>query len=885
MDKRDNKIFTGKVISYNGMYGFIKYDKESIYFHKNTVYNDVYLCKDDIVQFNVRPSRKRKGANEAFNVKVIEYGTYRSRLNSKLKLGKPNVQIGLIKWFEKEKGYGVIINNDNEESFVMDKSYLSAKFSTGTAVIYISDESKTKKRAKLFRLPQTLEDWKYIKEIPEEECNFVINTRCIVDSHYGKWGHKDIPYNIKASSSNMILKEENIQYFKNFELISDLIIYQAAHNNYMNMSVGKIRHLFPTQSYFDKFCQNLISVICNYEERYGVEQLIEFVFEDKYVSFKSLESSYKKKIVNTYVSTFLKDYSGYISIDKYEKLWELIDCIKEDEEIYNSFIYENMGLLDLQTLVLLLFVDKYLINIKTMRVQEIFISKFLGSLGIYKPSGYSSRLSVLDYTISSYCCGNLQNRIFKNNNTRKSHFGYNLAHYIEFTEFDVLKLILETEEFDNNWKYKIIKIVFKLSSHTSSKRMILEDDLTFQYLYPQIWEDESIISDIKWINSDKFKNFVTLNLETFSNDQIFKLWINKFISLDSRDIINISRKINIKSFVEVCKILKNEDENSYNKLFTEFYNSLTIEENMHLWMNGLSDIYNYIEFLQCAHSLSVDERKLLNKRIKEYAKQERFVSFLNQVPNAEVIEGNNGGKIYRCKWRNLYYKDSKVIVFLNKGEALPTYNWSPAREEWNWLTNEYFNRKYIGDIYVHTFNGIILNIEGLNNIEERIIVADIQKNGSRNHKSIIDNEQLVRIVHNVAARNKCIDFLGRQKSPYNAIDIQELVSNQYGEIKRDISFMFIIPNGIYAYIVWESVEYEKSKATYIFRCEVKSAILHADIIKDYIESNLHIRSRLISDSIEDNIREELNFYARVNHDSIKFEIWESRMKEVLPFLE
>ena len=355
----------------------------------------------------------------------------------------------------------------------------------------------------------------------------------------------------------------------------------------------------------------------------------------------------------------------------------------------------------------------------------------------------------------------------------------------------------------------------------------------------------------------------------------------KLFSLARLASIIIDRSFFINSFA----FLKRNDEVLYWSFFNKIYPLLTIEERVNLWLSNLNNHYDYAELLQGAHKLSVDQRKLLNKKIKKHAKEERFVTFLTQIPDAEITEKNDKEIVYKCKWRNLYYKNGEIIVFINKTDALETYVWSPAREEWNWLTNEYFNRKRIGDIYVYTRNRMIMNIIGLEEIEERIIIADIQKKGTLKNKRIIANEQIVRIIHNVAARNKCIDFLSRQDSHFNAVDIQELVSTQYGEIKRDISFMFIIPNNSYAYIIWESVEFEKSKATYIFRCNVDSALLHANNVKDYIENNIHIRSKLSYESGNSDLRNEMKFFAKVNHDSQNYEIWESRMKEILPFME
>jgi hypothetical protein len=57
-------------------------------------------------------------------------------------------------------------------------------------------------------------------------------------------------------------------------------------------------------------------------------------------------------------------------------------------------------------------------------------------------------------------------------------------------------------------------------------------------------------------------------------------------------------------------------------------------------------------------------------------------------------------------------------------------------------------------------------------------------------------------------------------------------------------------------------------------------------IKDFVENNIRTRSRLNSaesDYIE--IKKELQYFCRINHDSVEYQVWEIRMKEVMPFLK
>ena len=357
-----------------------------------------------------------------------------------------------------------------------------------------------------------------------------------------------------------------------------------------------------------------------------------------------------------------------------------------------------------------------------------------------------------------------------------------------------------------------------------------------------------------------------------------------------RDIIN---KENFE-FIEYIKLhkwlrlIKKIDTNLYNTLFNQNYPQILKIDRLLLWLENLNPYYNYLEFVQVAWQLSNDERKLLNKRIREHAKDERFQNFLKQIPKAVVIEEVETAKTYKCKWRNLYYHDGFIQVFFNKTSSSENYEWEPARKEWNLLTQEYFSRRKIGDIIVKVSQeNEIIDITGLEDIEVRIIVAEIQKNGEFEKRTNISSNQVSRIIHNVSARNQCIDFLGSQKSDYDVTDIQELVSDSYGLSRRDISFLFPIQDKKGSvFFIWESAEFEKSKATHIFKCSEGEVETVQNKIKEFLEST--IRSRSLLNSVESGsqkVKKGMRYLCRVNHDNFEYQVWEDRMRDVLPFLE
>ena len=382
-------------------------------------------------------------------------------------------------------------------------------------------------------------------------------------------------------------------------------------------------------------------------------------------------------------------------------------------------------------------------------------------------------------------------------------------------------------------------------------------------------------------NSDFFSDAInTANIKNL-------FWLLWFFKIDIISADMISNEFTPEEFVKIIQKAKNKDVDYLSKIETVYF-ELSSQFKLQLWLNNLYGNLNYIEFAKSFHELNSDDKKLFNKRVKEHAQYEQVKSFIDQIPTADLIEEKSGRKKYKCKWRNIYFNYQRIQVFLNKKESTKDFYCSFSRYELNLLTQEYFNNRRLDDIFVTVnFDNSIETIVGLDSIETQIIFAEIRKNGSIESRQKISNEEVTRMIHNIGERNKCIKFLNEQNSPYNVVDIQELVTEVYGGLRRDISFLYCLPDNYEnVYLIWESVEFEKSKATHIFRCRTFEVENYIDIIKKFLESTIHSRSKLNSSEKDDvDQKKELNYFGRVMHDSKEYRVWEDRMKNTLSFLK
>jgi hypothetical protein len=471
-------------------------------------------------------------------------------------------------------------------------------------------------------------------------------------------------------------------------------------------------------------------------------------------------------------------------------------------------------------------------------------------------------------------------------------------------KYEKIKSIAQSDKIDEQVKDNFLKTAYEKANNDYKVRMLRDGiiSLIFENQSELLHQYLSELGNIEldFLNRDN-KDWKYIKIQLIAkSDKIDKKVKEDFLkaayeksSADYKYKMLFDDKLLVFDFIEQIKnydllqVLKNKDKDFYHERFEEAYPNISKVDQLYLWLKELNPHYNYFEFVQVAWQLSNDERKLFNKQVKEYAKEERIQKFIDQIPKAELLKGTESSKVYKCKWRNLYYRQGTVQVFLDKTTATEDYRWEVAREEWNLLTQEYFNNRRIEDIIVTVDNNNrILNIEGLDDIEVKIAVAEIRKNGTRERRTAISSSQLTKIIHNVAARNQCINFLASQNSPYNAIDVQELVTEVYGSLRRDVSFLFPIPDGKgNVYLIWESAEFEKSKATHIFKCREENIEESQEKIKDYIEQNIYTRSKLNSPMYADiDERRALNYVCRVNHDSVDYSVWRDRMRTEFPFL-
>ncbi|MDR2125261.1 MAG: cold shock domain-containing protein, partial [Prevotellaceae bacterium] len=135
--------YSGFITYFNGEYGFITSDKNDYFFHKSVIKQlDYRPVKGDEISFTLQPSRKLKGKFDACSIVFIK----------KTEKKTDSYLIGVVKWYNLERGYGLIGTTDGKEYFIHKSNLLSDSIKEREMVIFVSNNLKGKLSAVKCRL-------------------------------------------------------------------------------------------------------------------------------------------------------------------------------------------------------------------------------------------------------------------------------------------------------------------------------------------------------------------------------------------------------------------------------------------------------------------------------------------------------------------------------------------------------------------------------------------------------------------------------------------------------------------------------------------------------------------------------------------------------------
>ncbi|MHC1738980.1 MAG: cold-shock protein [Ignavibacteriaceae bacterium] len=151
----ENKIYVGKIKFYNGIFGFIESELGDTFFHERGLKIDFNPEKNDKIEFQLEPSTKKQGQMQACEIVLIKKND-----DNELLQESDNRRIGIVKWFDSNKGYGVIGTPEGVDYFLRKNVLQSKIISSGNVLVFYGKNENGKNIVKKCLFTFGYSDWK-----------------------------------------------------------------------------------------------------------------------------------------------------------------------------------------------------------------------------------------------------------------------------------------------------------------------------------------------------------------------------------------------------------------------------------------------------------------------------------------------------------------------------------------------------------------------------------------------------------------------------------------------------------------------------------------------------------------------------------------------------
>lgn len=366
--------------------------------------------------------------------------------------------------------------------------------------------------------------------------------------------------------------------------------------------------------------------------------------------------------------------------------------------------------------------------------------------------------------------------------------------------------------------------------------------------------------------SDFFNKYANIFVENLEQN------IDKYLK-NEEDLINKLIKINTID-KEICNNFINK-----NAIYFSTYTK------MKLWVHDVYEVFDYNNYGFYYFRLNKHEKKRYNAKAKTLMKDEITKVMTAQRVSCEYDYTNEKGiNFYNASWRSIWFLDGalKVCIKEIEGENIfsESYKWDYCEEKFNFLFG-YLSKKRIENLTIQEKNGQILKIVGLEVLEQAIYKANIEKEiEEKGVDSVLKKEGSNKIPPSLIIKNQCVMYLNElQDADKTPARILEISRDTNANFSTDISLLFTITKNNIVFVVWESLEFHKSKATHLFKMHVEEYPQYIEDISKFLGENLKVRSKL--NNLQEEEKSKLRYLGRIDHDNFDFNKWKNQLRSII----
>jgi cold shock CspA family protein len=316
-----------------------------------------------------------------------------------------------------------------------------------------------------------------------------------------------------------------------------------------------------------------------------------------------------------------------------------------------------------------------------------------------------------------------------------------------------------------------------------------------------------------------------------------------------------------------------------------------VECKLKCWLYDLISHFDFNTYANYYFTLSLQERKIFNKKAKAIMGDSLQKSMLRKREpwtfiESKITDDSSEICLYEATWKSIWFQNGCIKVCMDKQPNYTnSFDWKYSEEKFNFLF-EYISGRRLKKLSITVSDDQVLSIHGLENLEEVIwkilLEKEVKEKGNQGIKGIGINKVPV----NMIVRNQCIQLLNNlQLKEFEPAVVYERTTSPIAQ-SVDVSFLYSIPiNDRDIAIIWESIELEKSKATHVFKClrsEYKQVFSDIHL---FISEMLTVRSKLNSINEEDvTKKKQMRYLCRIDHDNFDFSKWKDTLYDIVPEL-
>lgn len=856
---------TGKIIFYNGRFGFIKTadSVNNIFFTKNSItYEKPNLL--DIVEFEIELSKnpKKIGTFVAKKIKLI-------KKNNLLYDDIFKCYIGIVK--QKVKNHYYIDYPDEIKNIILFPTRLQygKKIKVNDIVIFCPVQSD-KDKNNLFAL------FAY-NIIHELDGNYIVN---------------NITYKQPILKDWIIRNENRFDLNEKSKLVLDLIKLTTSNSNYnINDLIKIIKGYGNTYKPSWKDLENNIAI--NYIIHLWLIDLVQDydidIINDNFLKF---DASYRKtiidKITNTDKIKIIKHYAEHAESynhlnNKHKEILKYINELRDNNidteitEIINNIKHKANNKENIE-----LWLNGYDLNYTNEEIKSYLNDDIISRL---------SENKISNSKFSNIICSIYVDKIIsiiKNNTELNDETTFELITKLNYliendkvTSYKLVKALSQKYTTDKLFRLNMLGLNIDEDYSIYVNENINNIDIYLKIKYTLKNSKHNKIDNL--IDKKKIENDLFNYCDTITwNNLIYPTEIlgNNPLNIFIKDINDISKKLKIKMDVDKIadKIFEKTESNELLKVRLWMYYFKSMKEKY-------IDYYNYKEpFFE----LNRDEQTLYKELYYDL-----FLKNKGNVIKSETVtpclnydEVKDKIKIYHARLNNIYFGNNTIELCTNINEFTKKYYHKDVSNGLNEINEEHELNNYEINITVDSYNNII-EIKGFDLIIEHIRNKQIDKALAKTiTKPDNQKENKIYYVEDFKLISEIKHYLENEQSPdHEIIYIQEIKNKRKkievgdeGEI-YELSALYTIKLNENYLIVWQNHETKENKATYLFKCKIEDYEIIISRLKHEIKSTAQLKSFLISKNDKNEFqlyKRYLGYIANIKKekgDETEFETW------------